>query len=240
MTNICSSRFRSYQVELKHIFNRVRSVCFRSQSNRILFGFLALRLCCHSTQMMALLGHWLGFTDNNDTCEEQSSAPSSTARPSAQPGIVVSNNKRPSPSGSISPQSIISSSSSSSTSPSSTMLSASSSAASNTTATANNDGRNSQLRKTKSDELLLDFEVMRFLCAVDERLKRHNALLTPAQLDRLQTLHAQASLDNCLLLTDIIDHFEMENDKLRYRLACAAPSSAAADAARSRRNMLVF
>lgn len=96
------------------------------------------------------------------------------------------------------------------------------------------------LRKTKSDELLRDFEVMRFLCAIDERLKREEQLLSRSDLDRLQTLHAQATADQCSLLSDIIDHFEIEHEKLRYRLANAGPGSAAADALRSRRNMLVF
>lgn len=81
---------------------------------------------------------------------------------------------------------------------------------------------------------------MRFLCGVDERLKRQGLLLSPAQLDRLQTLHAQAVVDDCPLLIDIIDHFELEHCKLGQRLAYAAPNSAAEDAARSRRNMLVF
>lgn len=95
------------------------------------------------------------------------------------------------------------------------------------------------LRKTKSDELLRDFEVMRFLCRIDERLKEDGALLSTPDLDRLQTLHAQACADECTVLTDIIEHFEMENDKLRHRLAQIAPSSAADDAVRARRNMLV-
>lgn len=95
------------------------------------------------------------------------------------------------------------------------------------------------LRKTKSDELLRDFEVMRFLGRVDELLKEEGKLVPRADLDRLQTLHAQAISDECVLLADIIEHFEMEHDKLRFRLASAGPSSAAADALRSR-NMLVF
>lgn len=96
------------------------------------------------------------------------------------------------------------------------------------------------LRKTKSDEILSDFDAMRFLCTIDETLKRQEKLLTRDELDRLQTLHAQANADECALLMDIIDHFEMEHEKLRYRLANAAPGSAASDALRSRRNMLVF
>lgn len=96
------------------------------------------------------------------------------------------------------------------------------------------------LRKTKSDEILRDFDAMRFLCEIDESLKRQEKLLSSAELDRLQTLYAQASVDQCSLLLDIIDHFEMEHEKLRCRLANAAPGSAASDALRSRRNMLVF
>lgn len=96
------------------------------------------------------------------------------------------------------------------------------------------------LRKTKSDELLRDFEVMRFLSRIDERIKEHEQLLSRTDLDRLNTLHAQAMMDRCTLLTDIIEHFELENDKLRFRLANAGPGSAAEDAMRSRRNMLVF
>lgn len=95
------------------------------------------------------------------------------------------------------------------------------------------------LRKTKSDELLRDFDVMRFLGAVDERLKEHGAPLTRAELERLQTLYAQACADECGILSDIIEHFELENDKLRHRLALASPSSAAADALMARRNALV-
>lgn len=95
------------------------------------------------------------------------------------------------------------------------------------------------LRKTKSDELLRDFEVMRFLSAVDERIKEDGALLTRADLDRLQTLHAQASLDECGVLVDIIEHFELENDKLRHKLALASPSSAAAGALLASRNAWV-
>lgn len=98
----------------------------------------------------------------------------------------------------------------------------------------------STLRKTKSDELLRDFDVMRFLGRVDERLKEQRTLLSSAELDRLSTLHVQAAVDECALLTDIIEHFEMENDKLRHRLALASPSSAAADALKAQRNMLVF
>lgn len=96
------------------------------------------------------------------------------------------------------------------------------------------------LRKTKSDELLRDFDVMRFLGTVDEHLKEQGTLLSRAELDRLSTLHAQACVDECAVLTDIIEHFEMENDKLRHRLALASPSSAAADALKSQRNMLVY
>lgn len=95
------------------------------------------------------------------------------------------------------------------------------------------------LRKTKSDELLRDFDVMRFLGRVDERLKEQRALLSRAELDRLSTLHAQAAADECAALSDIIEHFEMENDKLRHRLALASPSSAAVDALRAQRNLLV-
>lgn len=86
-------------------------------------------------------------------------------------------------------------------------------------------GTGTPLRKTKSDELLRDFEVMRFLTRIDERLKQQGALLSRSDLDRLQTLHVQALTDNCDLLADIIDHFEMEHDKLRLRLAAAGPSS---------------
>lgn len=97
-----------------------------------------------------------------------------------------------------------------------------------------------QLRKTKSDELLRDFEVMGFLGSVDERLKEQGTLLSRADLDRLQTLHAQACADECGVLSDIIEHFEMENDKLRHRLAVvASPSSAAADPSWAQRNALV-
>jgi len=95
------------------------------------------------------------------------------------------------------------------------------------------------LRKTKSDELLRDFEVMRFLGRVDERIKEDEALLSQSDLERLQTLHAQACADECGMLADIIEHFEIENDKLRHRLACSSASSAAADAGRLQRNMLV-
>lgn len=96
------------------------------------------------------------------------------------------------------------------------------------------------LRKTKSDELLRDFEVMRFLGTVDERLKKDEELLTQSDLERLQTLHAQACMDECAMLTDIIEHFEMEHDKLRHRLAYSSASSAAADAIRVQGNMLVY
>lgn len=95
------------------------------------------------------------------------------------------------------------------------------------------------LRKTKSEELLRDLDVMRFLGAVDERLKEDGAPLARAELERLQTLYAQACADECGILLDIIEHFELENDKLRHRLALASPSSAAADALMARRNALV-
>lgn len=58
---------------------------------------------------------------------------------------------------------------------------------------------------------------MRFLAGVDERLKRHGYPLSPAHLDRLRTLHAQAAADHCALLADLIDHFETEKDLLRLR-----------------------
>lgn len=80
------------------------------------------------------------------------------------------------------------------------------------------------LRKTKSDELLRDFEVMRFLATIDERLKDHGYPLSQPDLDRLQTLHAQAVSDQCNILADIIDHFELENDMLRSRSAGAGPA----------------
>lgn len=95
------------------------------------------------------------------------------------------------------------------------------------------------LKKTKSDEILRDFDVMRFLCRVDERLHERCLPLQQPDLDRLQTFHAQASADNCTLLIDIIDHLELENDKLRHRLAVPSPNSAAADAIRAQRNRLV-
>lgn len=98
----------------------------------------------------------------------------------------------------------------------------------------------SSLRKTKSDELLRDFEVMRFLSRVDEHLKLHNSALSRADLERLQTLHAQAVADNCGLLTDIIEHFEIEHAKLCFHMSSAGPSSAATESSSARRNQLVF
>lgn len=87
----------------------------------------------------------------------------------------------------------------------------------------------STLHKTKSDELLRDFEVMRFLSHVDQRLKQDRALISQSDFDRLQTLHSQAASDNNHLLTDIVEHFEAEYEKLRLSLQSGGPSSAAAD-----------
>lgn len=95
------------------------------------------------------------------------------------------------------------------------------------------------LRKTKSDELLRDFDVMRFLSNVDETVKEHGCLLPQQDVDRLQTLHTQASIDECAVLMDIIEHLEMEHDRLRHRLARLRPSSAS-HAMRRPGNALVF
>lgn len=88
----------------------------------------------------------------------------------------------------------------------------------------------STLHKTKSDELLRDFEVMRFLSHVDQRLKQDRTLISQSDFDRLQTLHSQAASDNNHLLSDIVEHFEAEYEKLRLSLQSGGPSSAAAEA----------
>lgn len=104
---------------------------------------------------------------------------------------------------------------------------------------ANNCNRN-KCGITKSDELLEDFEVLQFLCRVDERLKQDEQLLDRNDLDRLELLNIQASVDGCTLLSDIIDHLEMEHVKLAFRFWNASPGSASSDALRSRKNMTVF
>lgn len=87
--------------------------------------------------------------------------------------------------------------------------------------------RRPALAKTKSDELLRDFESMRFLSAVDECLKVDRAGLTPEAAGRLEALYAQATADDCTMLLDILDHFETELRRLRADARCGAASSAA-------------
>lgn len=83
------------------------------------------------------------------------------------------------------------------------------------------------LAKTKSDELLRDFESMRFLAAVDARLKVDRAALRPEDAGRLEALYAQATADDCVVLLDILDHFETELKRLRADSRCGAASSSA-------------
>jgi hypothetical protein len=84
------------------------------------------------------------------------------------------------------------------------------------------------LAKTKSDELLRDFESMRFLAAVDARLKVDRAALCAEDADRLEVLYAQAQHDGCEALLDILDHFETCWRRLRTDSRCGAGSSSAA------------
>ncbi|CAN8062947.1 unnamed protein product [Agarophyton chilense] len=86
---------------------------------------------------------------------------------------------------------------------------------------------------TKSDELLRDFELMRFLCDVDQRLKEDEQLLPVGDVQRLEALHAQASMDGCGALADIVEHLEEAHERLRHRLAVSSPNSAANDALRA-------
>lgn len=69
--------------------------------------------------------------------------------------------------------------------------------------------------RTKSDELLSDFDAMRFLAAVDARLKVDRAPLRQHEVDRLEAFYAQACADNCQPLQDIVEHFETEFQRLQ-------------------------
>ncbi len=73
-------------------------------------------------------------------------------------------------------------------------------------------------RNTKSEELLRDFDVLRFLATADESIKVSEVPLDAATMERLDTLQAQAAIDDCDFLSDIIDHLQLENDRLRRKL----------------------
>jgi hypothetical protein len=78
------------------------------------------------------------------------------------------------------------------------------------------------LQKTKSDELLRDFDAMRFLADVDDRLKVHRTPLPEEHAGRLEALYAQALADGCQPLMDIVEHFETLAVALR---GCAGSSN---------------
>jgi hypothetical protein len=81
------------------------------------------------------------------------------------------------------------------------------------------------LSKTKSDELLRDFEAMRFLAAVDARLTVDRAAPRAEDAGRLEALYLQAQADDCEVLLDILDHFETEFRRLRTERRCGGGSS---------------
>lgn len=62
--------------------------------------------------------------------------------------------------------------------------------------------------RTKSDELLGDFDAMRFLAEVDTRLNMYRSAPTEDDLQRLEAFYAQAQMDGCEPLLDIVEHFE--------------------------------
>lgn len=107
---------------------------------------------------------------------------------------------------------------------------------SNTTATdlskSSNVASSQSLPRTKSDEVLFDFDAMRFLAAVDARLKVDRAPLPQEDVDRLEALYAQACADDCQPLLDIVEHFETEFRRLRNAFGAGASASTLPPAAR--------
>lgn len=77
----------------------------------------------------------------------------------------------------------------------------------------------SAMPRTKSHELLASTELISFLCKADESIKAAETPLDAAAVDRLETLQTQAALDDCDVLTDIVDHLQDENDRLKRILA---------------------
>lgn len=69
--------------------------------------------------------------------------------------------------------------------------------------------------RTKSHELLASAEVISFLCMADESIKTSETPLDAAVVDRLETMQTQAAIDDCDVLSDIIDHLQDENDRLK-------------------------
>jgi hypothetical protein len=65
----------------------------------------------------------------------------------------------------------------------------------------------SPLRKTRSDELLSDFDAMRFLARMDGAL-RERTPLCDEDAARLEALYIQACADGSEVLQDIIEHLE--------------------------------
>lgn len=73
---------------------------------------------------------------------------------------------------------------------------------------------------SKSEELLCDYDLLSFLCTVDERIKIYETpIVDKDTLERLDALQTQASLDGCDVLSDIIECLQDENEKLKRVVA---------------------
>jgi hypothetical protein len=80
------------------------------------------------------------------------------------------------------------------------------------------------MRKTRSDELLRDFEAMRFLARVDGALHARGAPLSNEDICRLEALYEQACYDGSEALQDILEHLESVANATRWQQRDAGPS----------------
>ena len=70
---------------------------------------------------------------------------------------------------------------------------------------------------TKSDELLNDLTLFNFFYTVDQRLEQ-SQILKPDELNRLESLGHQATMDDCEVLLDIVEYFEGKHWEVRSNL----------------------
>eukprot|EP00871_Galdieria_phlegrea_P005234 jgi/Galph1/5711/GphlegSOOS_G4323.1 len=78
--------------------------------------------------------------------------------------------------------------------------------------------------QNQNNSLLKDCSVLAFLESLDRRLNDRRLPLEKSDLVRLETFQAQAMVDDCNELLDIIDYFEWENERCLLMLNSAGPS----------------
>mmetsp|Transcript_657 Transcript_657/g.1189 ORF Transcript_657/g.1189 Transcript_657/m.1189 type:complete len:133 (-) Transcript_657:664-1062(-) len=80
-------------------------------------------------------------------------------------------------------------------------------------------------KESESVKLLKDIQIISFLVSLDGKLQRSASALNREQLDRLDTLYAQATSDNCEELLDIVDYLQHEHWKVQAYSKSAGPSN---------------